>query len=68
MKTKTLTKTEIKILELIAKGLTDKEIAKTVGRSANTMHVHSANIRRKLGISNRAKLIIFAFKNGIAKI
>ena len=63
-----LTKTEIKILGLIAQGYTDKEISKIVARAKNTIHVHNTNIKRKLGVDNRVKMAIYAIKNGIVKI
>ncbi len=51
-----LSQTESKVLELLAKRLTEKQIAEQLGRSHNTVHVHIRNIYRKLGVTKRSML------------
>jgi DNA-binding NarL/FixJ family response regulator len=58
-----LTKREKEILVLIAKGLTDKEIAESVFLSPLTVITHRKNILSKLGLKNKVELARFAIDN-----
>lgn len=49
-----LTEREREVISLVAKGLTDSEIADHLVLSIHTVHRHVANIRTKLGVSSRA--------------
>ena len=55
--TETLTKREIEVLILIAKGLSSTEIAKTLGLSNHTIIRHRKNIIKKTNTKNSAELI-----------
>jgi LuxR family maltose regulon positive regulatory protein len=46
---------EIEVLQLIAKGLTNPEIASRLYLSLNTVKVHTRNIYGKLGVNNRTQ-------------
>ena len=48
-----LTPTQVRICQLIRRGLTAKEIARIEHLSPETVATHRRNIRRKLGITNR---------------
>lgn len=52
-----LSNTEKEVLELLAKGLSNAEIAEQRHVSLNTIKTHVSNIYRKIGISRRAELI-----------
>lgn len=52
-----LTPRQIEVLELVARGKTNKEIASVLGRSEGTVEVHVTNLLRKYGASNRAGLV-----------
>lgn len=52
-----LTQREIEIVELIADGLSNQDIAEKLFISANTARNHIYNIYRKMGIKNRYELI-----------
>ncbi|MEZ5041743.1 MAG: response regulator transcription factor [Saprospiraceae bacterium] len=56
-----LTKRELEILGLISQALNNKEIAKELYISDQTVGVHRKNIMRKLGVSNTAGLIKLAY-------
>ncbi len=56
-----LTKRELEILGLISQALSNKEIAKELFISDQTVGVHRKNIMRKLGVSNTAGLIKLAY-------
>jgi DNA-binding NarL/FixJ family response regulator len=60
-----LTKREKEILALIAKGLTDKEIAEKVFLSPLTIITHRKNILSKLGLKNKVELTRFAIEHNI---
>ncbi|MEL6987976.1 MAG: response regulator transcription factor [Bacteroidota bacterium] len=60
-----LTKREIEILNLISDARSNKEIAKELFISDQTVRVHRKNIMRKLGVSNTASLIKFAIDHSI---
>jgi len=64
----TLTRREKEILQLIGEGLTNKEIARQLNISSNTVHVHRNHIMTKLGIHKQAALIRYAIKEGISKL
>jgi DNA-binding CsgD family transcriptional regulator len=52
-----LTPRQLEVLELVARGKTNKEIAAALGRSEGTVEVHVTNLLRKYGASNRAGLV-----------
>lgn len=56
-----LTKRELEILQLIGQALSNKEIAKELYISDQTVSVHRKNIMRKLNVSNTAGLIRVAY-------
>ena len=56
-----LTKREIEILKLISQAYSNKEIAKELFISDQTVSVHRKNIMRKLSVSNIAGLIKIAY-------
>ena len=63
--TPTLTRREYNILELLAKGLTNKEMASTLTISERTVSGHVANILTKLNLENRTQAALYAQKMGI---
>ncbi len=56
---------EIKIIEAIAKGLTNKEISEELFLSEGTIKNNITNILSKLKLRDRTQIAMFAFKNGI---
>jgi len=56
------------ILQLLAEGLNNKEIAEQLSLSLNTIHVHRNNIMKKLNIHRQADLIKYAVKEGIIQL
>ncbi len=63
-----LTRREKEILQLIAEGFTNKEVAKKLGMALNTAHVHRNNIMRKLNIHRHADLVRYALKEGFTHL
>ena len=59
-----LTAREREVLELVAGGLTSKEIAVKLGLSTKTVESHRAALMRKLGIHKVSGLVHFAIRKG----
>ena len=64
----TLTRRELEILQMIARGKSNKEIAADLCLSANTVAVHRANIMEALGIHKTAELVVYAIRNGLVNL
>ncbi len=62
-----LTAREREVLELIAAGLTNEEIAAKLVVTAGTVKTHVNHIYFKLELRNRAEAVIFAFDHGLAR-
>lgn len=60
-----LTSREIEVLELIAEGMINKEIAKQLYISEKTVKNHVSNIFKKLDVSDRTQAAIYAFKHNL---
>jgi PAS domain S-box-containing protein len=60
-----LTKTEMRILRLIIKGKSNKEIAKLFHRSIRTIENHRSHLMKKLGVDNSIELVTQSIKMGI---
>ncbi len=63
-----LTPHERIVLQLIAEGLSNKEIAALLNLSVNTVHAHRSQVMAKLNIHKQADLVHYAIKAGIAKL
>jgi len=63
-----LTPRELEVLQLICEGLSNREIAKTLELSANTIAVHRANIMNALGIHKTAELVTYAIQHGLVSL
>ena len=61
----TLTTREREVVQLIAEGLTNKEIASNLGISIKTVKNHRSNLMEKLDLHNTAEITQFAIKNGL---
>lgn len=55
-----LTKREIEMLSFLAQGKSNKEIARALALSPNTVKTHLANLYRKLGVPNRTGAVMKA--------
>jgi len=64
----TLTPREREILKLLAEGNSVKEIAVLLGLSVKTVEAHKFNLMRKLGIHNKAELVMWAIQKKVVKI
>lgn len=60
-----LTRREKQILAMIARGMTNKEVAHDLEISIHTVENHRANLSEKLGSKNVASLVQFAIQKGL---
>ena len=56
------------MLQLLGRGLSNKEIGATLGVVEGTVKVHIANIFGKLNVSDRTQALVEAIKRGIVQI
>lgn len=60
-----LTQRERQVLQLIAQGNSNKEIAALLNLSVNTVSVHRANLMDALNIHRTAELVVYAMRKGL---
>lgn len=60
-----LTDRELEVLSLIARGLTNRQIANILDMSIHTAQFHVRNIRAKLGAKNNAEVTSIAVRQGL---
>jgi two-component system, NarL family, response regulator NreC len=64
----TLTTREREVLKLLAEGKTVRRAATDLGLSSKTVDAHKFNLMRKLGIHNKAELVMWAIQKRVVKI
>jgi predicted ATPase/DNA-binding CsgD family transcriptional regulator len=62
-----LTRRESEVLQLLAEGRSDREIAEALFISPRTVGVHLANVLGKLGLASRAAAVAFVHRHGLAE-
>ena len=61
-----LTERELEVINLVAQGCSNQEIAKELVISEKTVKTHVSNILSKLQLEDRTQLAIYAIKKGLA--
>jgi len=59
-----LSEREVEVLQLLAQGMTNKDIAQTLILSVRTVEAHLRNIFGKLGVRSRTEAALWATKHG----
>lgn len=59
-----LTKRELEVLRMLARGLTNREISKELYVSENTVKTHTVHIYDKLNVNDRTQASVWAVRNG----
>jgi len=59
-----LTARELQVMEMLARGLTNREIAEHLNISIKTVDTHRGHVLKKLSLRNNSELTRFAVKNG----
>ena len=63
-----LTRREREVLQALASGLSNKEIAQKLHMSVDTERTHMMNILNKLGVHSRLQALLFAARYGLVEI
>ena len=65
LQTVPLTRREHQIVALIARGLTNRQIAEELVIGERTVHTHVGHILRKLGLATRTQIAAWALEHGV---
>jgi DNA-binding NarL/FixJ family response regulator len=63
-----ITPREREVLQTLAEGLSNKEIAAKLHMSVDTERTHMMNILNKLGVHSRIQALVFASRHGLVEI
>jgi len=63
-----LTEREVDVLKLVAKGLSNQQIAEQLVISQQTVRTHIRNILSKLHLANRTQAALYALREGLASL
>ncbi len=63
-----LTPRELEVLQMVARGLSNREIGEALGRAESTMKVHVRSILQKLGTNDRTEAVTTAVRRGILRL
>jgi DNA-binding NarL/FixJ family response regulator len=60
-----LTERELEVLQLVARGLSNKQAARAIGRTDETVKIHLKNVFTKLGVADRTEAVTVALTRGL---
>lgn len=60
-----LTERELEVLQLVARGLSNKDVARVIGRTDETVKIHLKNVFAKLDVADRTEAVTVAITRGL---
>jgi DNA-binding NarL/FixJ family response regulator len=60
-----LTERELEVLQLVARGLSNKDVARVIGRTDETVKIHLKNVFAKLDVADRTEAVTVALTRGL---
>jgi NarL family two-component system response regulator LiaR len=63
-----LSERELDVLKYVAAGMSNQEIARTLGIKEGTVRIHVGNILNKLQLANRTQAALYALRTGVARL
>ncbi len=63
-----LTERELEVVRLMARGLSNEELAAAASISRATVKTHVSSILAKLGLTSRIQIVVWAYDHGIAEL
>ena len=60
-----LTERELEVLQLVARGLSNKQVARAIGRTDETVKIHLKNMFAKLGVADRTEAVTVGLARGL---
>jgi DNA-binding NarL/FixJ family response regulator len=60
-----LTDREKEVLQLLAEGRTNKEVAALLDLGVSTIETHRSNLMQKLGLHNTAEIVLYAVRKSL---
>ncbi|NJN18501.1 MAG: response regulator transcription factor [Oscillochloris sp.] len=68
VKIRSLTEREHEVVQLIAEGLSNRQIAERISISETTVRHHLSSIFSKIGVSSRLELVVYAYRRGMVPL
>ena len=63
-----LTDREKQVLQLLAEGKTNKDVATLLGLGVSTIETHRLNLMQKLRLHNTAELVLYAVRKKVLRV
>jgi DNA-binding NarL/FixJ family response regulator len=65
---RTSTPREIDILLLLAQGMSNEDVARSLVLEVSTVKSHLARMLPKLGVKSRLQAVVWAYQNGLVQV